>query len=60
LRIFKRGSAIPFGLIIGLISLLIGSSSNPYLGSFDLLFFVGVLPYLSTFRRGFAESGNGG
>jgi hypothetical protein len=55
---FKPGSAIPFGLVVGVISLLMGASSNPYLGSFDLLFFVGFLPYLSTFQRGFTEIEN--
>jgi O-antigen ligase len=52
-RRFKRGSVIPFGLLTGVISLLMGASSNPYLGSFDLLFFVGFLPFIATFRRGF-------
>jgi hypothetical protein len=55
LRTYKHGSAVPFGLIVGVISLLIGANSNPYLASFDLLFFVGFLPYLSTFRRGFTQ-----
>ena len=54
LRRFKPGSVIPFGLLVGVISLLLGASSNPYLGSFDLLFFLGFLPFLSTFRCGFA------
>jgi hypothetical protein len=52
-RKHKPGSVIPFGLLVGVISLLLGASSNPYLGSFDLLFFVGFLPFLSTFRCGF-------
>ena len=51
------GSAIPFGLLVGLFSFLIGAYSNPYFGSFDPLFFVGLLPYLATFRRGFDERG---
>lgn len=59
LRTFKRGSAVPFGLIVGVISLLIGANSNPYLASFDALFFVGFLPYLSTFRRGFTQAESG-
>jgi hypothetical protein len=54
-RKFKANSAIPFGLLIGIVSLLIGANSNPYLGSFDLLFFVGVFPFLSTFRHGFED-----
>jgi len=53
LRQFKSGSAIPTGLLLACCSLLVGAYSNPYLGSFDLLFFVGLLPYLSTFQRGF-------
>jgi hypothetical protein len=53
LRRFKDGSAIPFGLLVGFCSLLIGAYSNPYFASFDFLFFVGLLPYLSTFQLGF-------
>ncbi|MDP9268926.1 MAG: hypothetical protein M3P27_11470 [Acidobacteriota bacterium] len=55
LRRFKDGSAIPFGLIIALGCLLVGAYSDPYLGSFDTLFFVGLLPYLSTFQQGFDQ-----
>jgi hypothetical protein len=55
LRRFKDGSAIPFGLLIAFCSLLLSSYSNPYLGSFDYIFFAGLLPYLSTFRQGFYE-----
>ena len=57
LRRFKDGSAIPFGLLVGFCSLLLGSYSNPYFGSFDYIFFVGLLPYLSTFRGGFDRVG---
>lgn len=52
IRVLKQHhGAVPFALLIGLVSLLIGSYSNPYLGGFDSLFFVGVLPYLSTFNE---------
>ena len=53
LKQFKEGSAIPFGLLVGFCSLLVGAYSNPYFGGFDTLFFAGLLPYLSTFQRGF-------
>jgi hypothetical protein len=53
LREFKDGSAVPFGLLVAYCSFFIGAYSNRYFGSFDLLFFVGLLPYLSTFRGGF-------
>jgi hypothetical protein len=53
LRRFKSASAVPFGLLVGFCCLLIGAYSNPYLGGFDSLFFAGLLPYLSTFERGF-------
>jgi hypothetical protein len=53
LRRFKDGSAIPFGLLVAFCSLLVGAYSNPYFGSFDFLFFVGLLPFLSTFQHGF-------
>ncbi len=55
LRQFKGESAIPFGLLIGFFSLLAGAYSNPYLSGFDSLFFVGLLPFLSTFERGFEQ-----
>jgi hypothetical protein len=55
LRRFKAASPIPFGLLIAFVSLLFGAYSNPYLRSFDFLFFVGLLPYLSTFQSGFNE-----
>lgn len=57
LRLLRRQSAnsvIPFALLIALCSLLIGAYSNPYLGGFDSLFFVGLLPYIATFRNGFS------
>ena len=50
---FKEGAAVPFALLVGLCSLLMGAYSNPYFGGFDSLFFIGLLPYLSTFRAGF-------
>jgi O-antigen ligase len=53
LRRFKNGSSIPFGLLVAFCSTLVGAYSNPYFGSFDFLFFVGLLPFLSTFQLGF-------
>jgi len=53
LRQFKHGSTVPFALLVAYCSFLVGAYSNPYFGSFDSLFFVGLLPYLSTFRGGF-------
>ena len=53
LRQFKHGSTVPFALLVAYCSFFVGAYSDPYFGSFDLLFFVGLLPYLSTFRRGF-------
>ena len=40
-------------LLVAFCSLLIGAYSNRYFGSFDLLFFAGLLPYLATFNHGF-------
>lgn len=56
LRRYRRNAAIPFGLLLGVCSLFLGAYSNPYLGSFDFLFFAGLLPYLSTFKHGFDDS----
>jgi len=53
LQHFKQGSAVPFAMLVGWCSLLIGAYSNPYFGSFDYLFLLGLLPYLSTFGAGF-------
>jgi hypothetical protein len=50
------GTAIPFGLLVGFCSLFLGAYSNPYLKSFDFLFFAGLLPYLSSFGPGFTET----
>lgn len=55
-RIIRRkteGSAIPFAMMVSLVTLLIGAYSNPYLGSFDFLIYIGLLPYLATFSNGF-------
>ena len=56
LRQYKNGSAIPFSILVGFCCLLLGAYSNPYLRSFDYLFFAGLLPFLSTFRLGFDRS----
>ena len=53
LRRYQENSAAAFSLLVGVCSLLLGAWSNPYLGSFDYLFFLGMLPYLATFRNGF-------
>jgi hypothetical protein len=57
LRQFTDKSAIPFALLVAYCSFFVGAYSDPYFGSFDLLFFVGLLPYLSTFQRGFNDPG---
>lgn len=49
-----EGSAVPFALLVAFASLLLGAYSNRYFGSFDLLFFVGFLPFLATFEDGYA------
>lgn len=55
MRRFSAESAVPFSLLVAICSLFIGAYSDPYFGGFDALFFVGLLPYLSTFQRGFNE-----
>ena len=55
LRQFKDGSAIPFALLVGFCSLVVGAYADPYFGGFDSLFFAGLLPYLSTFQHGFEQ-----
>jgi hypothetical protein len=56
LRECRDRLAIRFSVLVGFCGLLVGAYSNPYLRSFDYLFFAGLLPFLSTFRRGFAAS----
>jgi len=55
IRSFPDHAAVPFALLLAVISLLIGSYSNPYVRSFDFLFFVGLLPFMSTFTQGFGQ-----
>jgi hypothetical protein len=57
LREFKHGSIVPFALLVAYCSLFVGAYSDPYFGGFDSLFFVGLLPYISTFQRGFDQPG---
>jgi hypothetical protein len=49
----RTRSAVPFALLVAYCSFFIGAYSNRYFGSFGLLFFVGLLPFLSTFQFGF-------
>lgn len=56
LRREPDGSAVPFALVVGWCSILIGAWSNPYLRSFDYLFLAGVLPLLLTYDRGFRRA----
>ncbi len=55
LREFKGGSTVPLALLVAYCSLFLGAYSDPYFGGFDSLFFVGLLPYLSTFEHGFEQ-----
>jgi len=52
LRASHRPDATAFALLIAWVSLLIGAYSNPYLRSFDYLFFAGILPWLATLPCG--------
>jgi hypothetical protein len=47
-RLTRDPSGMQVALLIGLVALFVGAYSNPYLGSFDFLLFVGILPYLTT------------
>ena len=55
LRQFKHGSTVPLALLVAYCSFFVGAYSDPYFGGFDSLFFVGLLPYLSTFQHGFVQ-----
>jgi hypothetical protein len=47
LRIQNEFQTNDRALLVGLISFLIGTYSNPYLASFDFLLYLGMLPVLS-------------
>lgn len=49
----QNESFIAFSILIGFFSFLIAAYSNPYFGSFDCLLYIGLLPYLATYRKGF-------
>jgi O-antigen ligase len=51
LRDRSVGRGYRAALFIGCVSLLIGAYSNPYLGSFDFLFVVGMIPYVAQFNN---------
>lgn len=55
LRRYRAATAVPFGLCVGWGGMLAAAASNPYLGSFDFLVLVGILPYLASFDQGFDE-----
>lgn len=56
LRSGRGVTNVPFALLVAVSSLLMGAVSNPYTGSFDFLFFVGLLPFLSTFPHGYPSA----
>lgn len=47
LKILESNHSVKSGLTVGLCVFFIGTYSNPYLGSFDFLLFLGVLPMLA-------------
>jgi hypothetical protein len=44
-------SGQPLCLVVGLVWILIGAYSNPYLASFDFLIFVAMLPYVASLKE---------
>lgn len=55
IRRHPEATVVPFALLIGLFAFLIGCYSNPYLGSFDFLLYLGMVPFLSSFKKGFTD-----
>jgi O-antigen ligase len=47
----RKSSPMTFASVVGLSSFLIGVYSNPYLGSFDFLLYLGLLPFLASFSN---------
>lgn len=52
----KNESFIAFSILIGFFSFLIAAYSNPYFGSFDCLLYIGMLPFLTTYGKGYTEN----
>jgi len=50
----KNESVIAISILVAFFSFLIGAYSNPYLGSFDFLLYIGMLPYLATYQNGYS------
>jgi hypothetical protein len=48
----------PLCLIVGVCGVLIGTYSNPYLGSFDFLVFLAMVPFVASLRNTFGRVGD--
>ena len=46
----------PLCLIVGVCGFLLGAYSNPYLGSFDFLMYVAILPFVASLQRTVGKS----
>jgi hypothetical protein len=46
LKMVRSPHAADVALFTGLLAIIIAANSNPYMGSFDFLFYLGFLPYL--------------
>jgi hypothetical protein len=44
-------------LLVGLLTIILAANSNPYMGSFDFLFYLGFLPFLVAGKSRLAERG---
>ena len=50
LKIVRSPHAVEVALFTGSLAIIMAANSNPYMGSFDFLFYLGFLPYLSERR----------
>ena len=51
LRALPAAAAVEPSLLVGLLTIILAANSNPYMGSFDFLFYLGFLPFLAAGRH---------
>ncbi len=57
LRTQLRGEVVKPSLLVGLLTIIMAANSNPYMGSFDFLFYLGFLPFIVAGKSRIAEKG---
>jgi hypothetical protein len=50
IKLLSGASPYLFGIFIGFLSFSLGAYSNPYFMSFDFIFYIGMIPFITSFR----------